>query len=52
MKTLVIGATERVGSVVVEQLLNRGASVYALVHKQRTLPQDFLNEPTMLRSKG
>jgi len=42
---------ERVGSVVVEQLLNRGASVHALVHKQRTLPQDFLNESTMLRRK-
>lgn len=26
------------------QLLNRGASAHALVHKQRTLPQDFPNE--------
>jgi uncharacterized protein YbjT (DUF2867 family) len=39
MKILVIGATGRLGNVVVKELLNRGASVRALVHKQRTLPQ-------------
>jgi uncharacterized protein YbjT (DUF2867 family) len=39
MKVLVIGATGRLGSVVVKELLNSGASVRALVHKQRTRPQ-------------
>src|SRR5437868_5146155 len=39
MKILVIGATGRLGSVVVKELLSRGASVRALVHKQRTVPQ-------------
>jgi uncharacterized protein YbjT (DUF2867 family) len=39
MKTLVIGATGRLGGVVVKELLSRGVSVRALVHKQRTLPQ-------------
>lgn len=39
MKILVIGASGRLGSVVLKDLLNRGGSVRALVHKQRTLPQ-------------
>jgi len=37
MKILVTGATGRVGVAVVEELLNRGASVRALVRKE---PQD------------
>ena len=39
VKILVIGATGKVGSLVVKQLLNGGASVRALVHQQRALPR-------------
>jgi uncharacterized protein YbjT (DUF2867 family) len=51
MKILVSGATGRLGSLVVNGLLNRGATVRALVHKERRLPHGVegvlgdLNDP-------